>query len=148
MNRKVIVSIASHLLVCTILSAQNFVHNFDAAQDLSIKESKNTLMIFSGSDWCKPCIQLREKILASSEFTDYAEKKLVLLEVDFPYKKKNRLPKDQRKHNEELADHYNPEAIFPMMLVLNEKGMVLHQMGFDPRLTVEEYISTIAEVLP
>ena len=148
MNRKIIVFIASQFLLFSFLNAQNFIHDFDAAQERSIKDSKNILMIFSGSDWCKPCIQLRENIITTPSFTKYAAEHLVLLEVDFPYKKKNRLSKAQRQHNERLADSYNPDAIFPMMLLIDEKGIVLHKMGFDPRLTVEEYISIIEEVLP
>ena len=48
-------------------------------------------MIFSGSDWCKPCINLKQSILLTDEFAKFSGEEMVLLELDFPYKKKNKL---------------------------------------------------------
>ena len=54
------------LLILTILSAcltinsfpQNWLTNFDEAKAKATNEHKNILLVFSGTDWCAPCIKL------------------------------------------------------------------------------------------
>ena len=143
MKKNIIVTAILYTFFFSVSTAQNFLHNFEDATTQAQSESKTVMMIFSGSDWCKPCIQLRKTILEDPVFDEYANDKLVLLELDFPYKKKNRLPKEQQKHNEKLADQYNPQGIFPLMLLLDANGEVIQKMEFDPRLTPASYVTKI-----
>jgi len=94
----------------------------DLSKDLAGKETMPTLLIFSGSDWCKPCIQLKKEVLDTPTFQKYAEANLILKEVDFPYKKANRLPKEKRDSNDALAAKYNPQGIFPSLILIDETG--------------------------
>ncbi len=125
--------------------AQNFVHNFDAAKEMAAEQEKPILMIFSGSDWCKPCIQLRETVIGTDQFTTFAEEELVLLELDFPYKRQNRLPKAQRKHNDALAAKYNPTGEFPLMLLLDNEGNTINQFRFNKKMTAESLAAAIGK---
>ena len=61
-----------------------------------------------------------KELLFSEGFQKFSSKNLVLLELDFPYSKKNKLSNDQIKHNESLADQYNPEGSFPKMLLVDD----------------------------
>jgi thioredoxin-related protein len=87
------------LLFLVTAQAQTFVHDFEESKELAQNGSKQILMIFSGSDWCKPCIQMKQNIISDESFTAFADESLVLLEVDFPYRRKNRLSKEQTVHN-------------------------------------------------
>ncbi|WP_239022906.1 thioredoxin family protein [Pontibacter mangrovi] len=93
-------------------------------------EHKPIMMVFAGSDWCKPCIMLRKEVWESEAFKEYAADNLVLLELDFPRMKKNQLPADQTKRNEELAAKYNPEGIFPLVVLTDENGNVIAKTGY------------------
>ena len=42
------------------------------------------LLDFTGSDWCGWCIKFKKEALDTPEFSDYAAKSFVLVEVDFP----------------------------------------------------------------
>jgi hypothetical protein len=44
--------------------------------------------VFSGSDWCAPCIKLDKSIWQSTEFKEYAASNLILERADFPKKNK------------------------------------------------------------
>ncbi len=147
MKKRIVVAIASHLLICTIVKAQTFVHNFEEAKTKANTESKIVMMIFSGSDWCKPCIELHETIIKDQPFQHFGKDNLVLLELDFPYKKKNQLSKEQQAHNEQLADRYNPQGVFPLLLLVNENGKVMHKMGFDNRLTSDNYVQVLQKAI-
>lgn len=74
------------------------------------------LLVFSGSDWCAPCIYLRRTVLTDTAFVRYAGQHLVLLEADFPQRK--RLPTALVAAYEKLADAHNPEGSFPKLVLL------------------------------
>ena len=127
--------------------SQDFLHDFDTAIQKSKDENKTMMMVFSGSDWCKPCIQLKKTILSSETFTAYSQDKLILLELDFPYKKKNQLDKEQLKHNEALADKYNKEGAFPKLILLNSEKQVIGQAEYRKNMTADQMIQQIDPLL-
>ncbi len=143
MLKKLIIGILINLFALLNMSAQNFIHNYDKAQAQATEESKTVLLLFSGSDWCKPCIKLKKTILATDEFVRFANEELVLLEADFPYKRKNKLSKEQTQHNEQLAEKYNQNGAFPKMVLLDGDGKVLEEMTYDERQSTQDYISYI-----
>ena len=62
--------------------------NFEAAKAQAVKENKDILIDFTGSDWCGWCIQLKKEVFSTPEFEAAAPKSFVLMEADFPSKKK------------------------------------------------------------
>ena len=62
--------------------------SFESAQTKAAAENKKVLLVFSGSDWCIPCIRLEDKVWKSREFIRYAESGLHLYRADFPKRKK------------------------------------------------------------
>lgn len=58
--------------------------NLNTAADKAIKENKPLLLFFTGSDWCGWCIRLQKEVLKTPEFADWAQKNVVLVELDFP----------------------------------------------------------------
>ncbi len=125
------------------LSAQTFQHDMRESLALAKGAQKEVLIIFSGSDWCKPCIQLKKTILHDEDFINFSEENLVLLELDFPYKKKNKLPKEQREHNEQLAEKYNQEGAFPKVVLLDADEKVIGQVSYRNNMLPEQFINQI-----
>ncbi len=80
-----------------------------------------TLLIFSGSDWCLPCIRLEREIFSKPEFIEFAKGRIKILKADFPQRKK--LDPKIVLRNESLAERYNPKGEFPLLVLLdaNEK---------------------------
>ena len=124
------------------LSAQNWQYNLDEAKTLSKEENKQILLVFSGSDWCAPCIKLEKKIWNSQTFKDYAEKNLVLLRADFPRLKKNKPSQVQQAHNKFLAENYNPKGYFPFVVLMDAGGQILNQLGYK-NFEPQDYINAI-----
>lgn len=121
--------------------------DFDIAKQKARQEHKYILLNFSGSDWCVPCINLRREIFESPSFKEFADNNLVLLNADFPRLKKNQLPKDQQKKNEQLADKYNPQGSFPYTILLDEGGKVIHIWDGAPKATADEFISLVKRLI-
>lgn len=121
--------------------------DFDKARTEAANTKAYVLIVFSGSDWCKPCIQLHKTLFESDAFATYAEDNLKLVKADFPYRKKNRLSKEQTAHNEKLASVYNPNGEFPLAVFTDADGKVLGSFGYDKAKTPEQYISEFKKFL-
>ena len=82
------------LLFLTILplTAQEWQTDFDTAKEIASKENRPIVLVFQGSDWCAPCIKLDKQVFSTETFQLYAKDHFVMLEADFPKKKKNALP--------------------------------------------------------
>ncbi len=102
----------------------------------ALAEAKATqrpvLAVFSGSDWCKPCMQLKQEVFDQPEFMGFAKDKFVLARFDFPRNKKNQLDKAQTKLNEQAAEQLNKEGAFPAVVLLSPEGKVLARTGYRP----------------
>ena len=103
-------------------------------------------MVFSGSDWCAPCIKLDQSILQSEAFKNESGKTWVLYRADFPKKKANKLSPELTKENELLAETYNKSGIFPLLLVLDNHGKTLGSLGFE-NVTPEVYLNKIKKII-
>jgi len=104
------------------------------------------MLVFSGSDWCKPCIKLKTQILLTDTFSNYAKNHFVLLNLDFPRKSKNKLSDQQQAHNDNLASKYNTEGVFPLVVIIDVEGNVLATFGYLDT-TPSEYILHMESLL-
>ena len=92
------------------------------------KEKKMVLMDFTGSDWCGWCIKLNKEVFNTDDFAKYAAENLVLVELDFPNKKKQTA--ELKKANEALKEKYGADG-FPTIVVVNSEGKELwKQVGY------------------
>src|SRR4249920_1644691 len=104
------ISLLSFLFPFLLSGSLTWLTNLDDAKQLAKTKNEFILLNFSGSDWCGPCIRLHKEIFDSETFLQYAESNLVLLNADFPRMKKNQLPTENQKQNDELAEKYNPKG--------------------------------------
>lgn len=122
------------ILVCLyggILCAQQpWLTNAEEAFALAADRDLPVLMVFSGSDWCKPCIKLHQEVFDRPEFVSFAEEKFVLLKVDFPKSRRNRLSPELQAQNNDLAATWNPHGEFPLVVVLTGDKTLLFTTGY------------------
>src|SRR4051794_6621515 len=67
------------------------------ADALSKSTGKPIFAFFTGSDWCGWCHKLQNDVFSKQSFIDWAQKNVILLELDFPRKKQ--LPQEQAQQN-------------------------------------------------
>lgn len=131
------------LFIGTLTSfGQDWQTDVATAKELASKENKSIVLVFQGSDWCAPCIKLDKEIWSTEEFKNYAAEHFVMLQADFPKRKKNALPKEQQLKNNDLAEKYNTKGYFPFVVVLDESGKVLGQTSYK-KLKPKEYITLL-----
>ena len=117
--------------------------DFETAKKKAAENHQLILLNFSGSDWCAPCVATKKNYFDSDTFNKMAKDHLVLLNADFPRKKKNQLSDDQTKKNEALADKYNKEGNFPLTLLLDANGKVIKSWKGKPEVSVDQWINEI-----
>ncbi|NJB37438.1 thioredoxin family protein [Croceivirga sp. JEA036] len=138
--------VPSLLFMSFMVSAQNWVTNFEEAKTLAKNQDKTILLVFSGSDWCAPCIKLDRNVWKTKEFQRFAEKHFVLYKADFPRKKKNKLPEQVLNTNKLLAEQYNVKGYFPLVVLLDANGTVLAETGYRQEKTAV-YLSHLESLL-
>jgi len=124
--------IALFLIGLTASAQIQIVSNLNEAKSAAAKEDKNIMIIFSGSDWCVPCMRLEKEILSQPGFEDAELSKLVLIKADFPTRSKNKklISKKQQAYNAGLFEKYNPKGIFPLVVLLNKDGQEIAVTGY------------------
>ncbi len=130
------------LMISSMVSAQNWETNWTIASAKAEKNKQNVVLVFSGSDWCAPCIKLDKEIWSTPKFQELSKDSFVMLRADFPRRGKNALTKDQQDHNNSLAEKYNQNGYFPYVVVLNSKGKVLGSLGYE-KTTPELYFKKL-----
>lgn len=134
------------LFISQMAGAQNWLTDFEKAKEEAKLSNKSIVMVFSGSDWCAPCIKLDKDIWQSPEFKAYAEDNFVMLRLDFPRRKANALPPKQTEANKALADKYNPNGYFPFVVVFNSALNKRGETGYK-KMSPQEYINHLSAFL-
>tara|TARA_R110001606_G_C15374675_1_gene649865 strand:+ start:1717 stop:2154 length:438 start_codon:yes stop_codon:yes gene_type:complete len=126
----------------TSIQAQNWITDFTTAKEEAVKNNKPIILVFQGSDWCAPCIKLDREIWSTEVFKNYSSEHYIMLQADFPRKKKNKLSDKQTENNKQLAEIYNKQGFFPFVVVLDHEGNILGQTSYK-KTTPENYIKEL-----
>lgn len=108
-------------------ASEGWLTSYAEATKQSKKTGKPILANFTGSDWCHWCIVLHKEVFAKKEFTDWAKKNVILLELDYPSRKK--LAASLTKQNDDLARKYEIRG-YPTVLFLKADGTKIGRGGY------------------
>lgn len=128
---------------CMLSNAQ-VMQNPDKAFDLARQTGKKVMLVFSGSDWCIPCIQFNKTILSDSSFLRFAGDNLVLLEADFPQRKKIAAP--LRLQYDSLAAAFNPNGAFPHVVLLSPEKKLMMDVPISKQ-SPDAFMTTLKQLL-
>lgn len=132
---KIFMSLLLTIFLTATMTAQDAVANYftesEKAMEYAVANDAAILMVFGGSDWCRPCIQFKKEILDASSFKESTNGKLAVLYLDFPSKKKNKLSKEARQHNETLAAKYNTSGTFPKIILMDKTMTKIKEISYE-----------------
>jgi thioredoxin-related protein len=72
--------------------------------EISKSSNKPIFGFFTGSDWCGWCHKLQKDVFAKKDFIEWANKNVILLELDFP--KRKQLPTELAQQNSGLQQAF------------------------------------------
>ena len=106
----------------SLQAGEGWSDNFQDSLTKAKTEKKLLLAEFTGSDWCPPCKKQAAEVFSQQEFKDYAAKKLVLVELDYPRSKP--LSDTVKAQNQELKTKYAIRG-YPTVVVFDGEGKEL-----------------------
>lgn len=131
------------LFSLTVTAQETTRLSFEQSLEKAKTENKNVLLFFSGSDWCAPCVKFKKHFVETDQFKTFSAENLIVFNADFPRLKKNKLADNITQENEKLADKYNNNGLFPMILLLNNKGEIVKKWEHYPSETLEDFITKL-----
>ena len=127
----------------TAHAADGWMTDYEAAKEKAEQTGKPLLLDFTGSDWCGWCIRLDREVFSKEAFKQYAKEALILVELDFPKRKKQ--SESVKKQNEALAKKYRVRG-FPTIILLSPEGDMIGKTGYRPG-GPESYVAHLKEML-
>lgn len=135
------------VLTLLALSDTQWHFNLEEARQIAKKENRYILLNFSGSDWCGPCIRMRNEIFENEIFINMADTALVLVNADFPRLRKNKLSTGQQQINNQMAESYNPNGKFPFTVLLNAEGKMIKEWDGYPETKPDQFSSMVRLII-
>lgn len=83
---------------------------------LSKETKKPVFGFFTGSDWCGWCHKLQADVMSKPGFKSWAQKNVILMELDFPRMKQ--LPEELAKQNASLQQFFKVQG-YPTVWIFN-----------------------------
>jgi thioredoxin-related protein len=124
--------------------SQEWMLDYDSAIAQAKEQNKPVLVFFTGSDWCRPCMMIKENVYSTDLFKEFASENLILVLADFPKRPQNKLSAEQEQKNRELSQVFRPRG-FPTSVLINTQGQELERwVGYD-RSGAEGYIEKFKE---
>lgn len=135
----------SRLSILFFLLYFGFLSQAQVLQEAPLdEESTPTLLIFSGSDWCLPCIRLEKDVFSNHKFKEFASGKFQVLKADFPQRTKQ--SEELVSKNEALAERYNPNGQFPLVLFLAPNGDIKAKIPTES-VSLEQMILDLSNLM-
>jgi protein disulfide-isomerase len=126
------------ITISTIVYAQtettlSWETKLNTAINKSVAENKSMMLFFTGSDWCGWCMRLQREVFFKPEFKTWADKNVVLLELDFP--RRTAQDPEITKQNRELAQIFQvkgyPTVWFVTPEISDSNKINLKKMGYQ-----------------
>ncbi len=95
--------------------------NFEEAKKVASKKQLDILMLFTGSDWCAPCMRLERGVLETDVFKNKAQERFVLLVLDNP-RSRTKITKDERAHSIALRGKFQIQSV-PTVILTDSEGV-------------------------
>ena len=118
--------------------------SYVSAKLSAVGRSQPILVGFTGSDWCVPCKRLKKDVFDAEEFMTWAAENVVLLELDYPKKKKQ--SRETKEQNETLKRRYQISK-YPTILLLDSEGEVLGEINTAKHATPAAFIENVNSIL-
>lgn len=97
------------------------------AHELSQSSGKPIFAFFTGSDWCGWCHKIQRDVFAKPEFVKWAQKNVILVELDFPRRKQ--LSPELTKQNNELQQVFQVAGFPTIWMFFTSKDQATNKFN-------------------
>lgn len=130
---------------------EGWMVSIEKAQAVSKETGKPIMANFTGSDWCGWCKRLTANVFSKSEFKEWADDNVVLLELDFP--RRTKLPQEIQQQNFSLQKAFQVSGYPTVWVFYLKENAETGQMNIDPlgrtgyKNTAKEFITEVEDMI-
>ncbi|MBR1921653.1 MAG: thioredoxin family protein [Kiritimatiellae bacterium] len=126
--KRSVVAVVVAVLASSCPALTGFDADYDAARARAKASGRQTLVLFTGSDWCVDCAKFEKNVLSTDAFLDFATNAYELVALDFSMRGPQSAA--EKRRNEELAGEFGVSE-FPTVLLLDADGKVAYETGYE-----------------
>ena len=109
-------------LFTAAFAAADWQSNLTDALKAAKASDKPVLILFTGSDWCPPCMHMERTVFPENAFASYAKKHLILVKLEFL--RRTQQTAATKAANEAAAEKYDIRG-FPTLVLVDADGKEL-----------------------
>jgi hypothetical protein len=121
--------IAATLWFAPLHAQDGWTQDFAAAKATAVREHKDLLVVFTGSDWCQPCKRLEQEVFRSPEFLQAVPRDFVLVRLDFP-RDESLIAAEVKRQNGTLQEQWQVHD-YPEVFLADAVGKPYAACGYD-----------------
>ena len=133
-------------LAGSAFAKEGWLVSFEKAKQQAAKEGKPILMEFTGSDWCPPCINLKNKVFNSSEFKTQMPPKYILVKLDSP-RDKSKQSQAEQGHVRQMITQFKITG-YPTVVITDSTGNELHRQSGYGGEPAQQWIDSLNQKVP
>lgn len=128
------------------MAADGWYTHLDTAKTEASRSDRPLFLLFTGSDWCAPCMRLEKEVLSQKPFLSFAEDNLVLVKMDF-LRKDPKPDIELQVHRDTVTTQYlGDRQSVPTVFLLEQDGTVIAKTTFRVG-GAEAYVRHIKQLL-
>jgi thioredoxin-related protein len=77
----------------------------------------------------------------------FIDKNFIAIALDFPAHTENQLSEDQQEHNEKMAEIYNKNGSFPLIIVLDSDGIEIGTIKGYLREGSDKFLNKLTSII-
>lgn len=121
--------------------------NLSEILELANKKNELVLALFTGDDWCGPCMGMEKLIFSTRAFREWAEKKNDLRFVRVNLLEKHPYPTKEREEAVKRLNRRYDIRGWPSIKLLDATGAVVTELSDEPRSSAEAFGSYVDHIL-
>ena len=122
-----------------------YVH-LDSAKTEASRLKRPVFLLFTGTDWCAPCIRLEKEVLTEKAFLSFARDNLVLAKMDFLRNGPQPSIEMQVHRDSVTARYLGDRQSVPTVFLLRNDGSVIAKTTYREG-GVDAYVRHIKQLL-
>lgn len=109
---------------------EHWGQDFEAAKQTARRDTKDVLLLFTGSDWCPTCMALEKNVLREPEFDAWLRRRFEPVVIDYPENEAAKARVQGVARNLRMKAEVFPEAFegLPTLLLTDADGRPYAQM--------------------
>lgn len=147
MQRGLLLLLIILLIAFLLKQKQNYwCTDLVVAKNYATLHDQDILLVFAGSNWCRPCIEFKRRMLDKVNFWNNQPNGVVILYLEYPTSSFENFSRSVGNDYARLQQTFNPGNIFPNVVLLDVNEQILVSPNCS-KYSVETFAAELSPLL-